>query len=307
MKGYMFMSKKRGFVTIATGAEEYYKLAASLYLSYKKFGSGKTPFALICDKENEYSALFDDVVLIQDFRRSTIDKLLMYHSPYEESIFLDADILILNAIDDLWDIFSKGDDVGVFGCTYPADSRRGWFTYDGCGKYKSQVHFMIDMNGGIVYFRKSDRAESIFSTAFRLVEEYSDFDFKRFKEPADEPVMALSMVLHDCHPVDFSYNQIIIPGMKKRVTTDYEGNIYIGRKKVQAKLIHFSNIRTKHFLYNYLNYLVWNTDRTQKTYWKIKFQYALIDGKFELLHVMGAVLRKMGFDQLVERIKKIIK
>lgn len=303
------MSTTKGFVTVATGAEEYYQLAASLYISYKKMGKGNYPFALICDKENQYSKLFDDVVLIDEFRRSTIDKLLMFNSPYDESIFLDADILILDSIDDLWDVFETWDDVGIFGCTYPVDSKRGWFTYEGCGKYKSQIKYMIDMNGGIVFFRKTDRAASIFGKALALVDEYSDFDFKRFKEPADEPVMALSMALHSCKPRDFSYNQLILPGIHEKVTTDYQGNIYIGKKQVQTKMIHFSNIRTKHFLYNYLNFIIQNGERskTKANYRRIKREYALVDGKFNILHNAGAALRKMGLDNVVEKIKRVIK
>lgn len=303
------MNAKKGFVTVATGAEEYYQLAANLYTSYKKMGNGSYPFTLICNKENEYSKLFDDVVLVDEFRRSTIDKLLMSYSPYDETIFLDADILILNPIDDLWDIFAEQDDVSVFGCTYPLDSKKGWFTYEGCGKYKPQVKYMIDMNGGIVYFRKGNRAASIFSTALELVNEYSDFDFKRFKEPADEPVMALSMVLHSCKPYDYLYDQIILPGIPEKVVADYLGNIYIGKKQVRTNLIHFSNIRTKHFLYNYLNYIIQNGDesRTRINYHRMKIKYAYVDGKFNLLHRAGAAMRKFGLDDTVEKLKYIIK
>lgn len=301
------MNVNRGFVTVATGSDEYYQLAANLYISYKKSG-GKYPFTLICDRENKYSKLFDRVVIINEFRKSTLDKLLMYHSPYNESIFLDADMLILYTIDNLWDIFVNGDDVGIFGCTYPVDSQRGWFTYDNCGEYKPQVKFVIDMNGGIVYFRKSNRAASIFKKALDLAEHYSEFDFKRFKEPADEPVMALSMVLHSCKPLDYSYNQLILPGISEKVTTDFQGNIFIGKKLVRPNLIHFSNIRTKHFLYNYLNFIIQNGSEVKTTvnYRRIKRKYALVDGKFNAFHSIGAVLRKLGLDFIVERIKLIV-
>ena len=298
----------RGFVTVATGSDEYYQLAVNLYISYKKNG-GKYPFVLICDRENEYSRIFDRVVLVNEFRKSTIDKPLMYHSPYDESIFLDADILILRSIDDLWDVFRNWDDVGIFGCTYPVDSQRGWFTYEGCGEYKPQIKFMIDMNGGIVYFRKTNRASSIFNKALYLTEHYSEFDFKRFKEPADEPVMALSMALHSCKPLDYQYNQLILPGMPEKVTTDYQGNIFIGKKELTPNLIHFSNIRTKHFLYNYLSFIAQNGNEaaTQKNYYRMKRKYLFVDGKFNLFHNVGAVLRGMGLDSTVEKIKLILK
>ena len=171
------MDKKRGFITVATGNEKYYELAANLYLSYKTRGNGAYPFAIICDRENEYTKCFDDVILAQDIHRSTVDKLLMRYSPYEESIFLDADILVLQNIDDLWDVFADQDDVSVFGCTLPLDSQLGWFTYEGSGKYKSQVRFLISMNGGLYYFRRSLRSEAIFQKALEIIDDYREIDF----------------------------------------------------------------------------------------------------------------------------------
>ena len=119
------MDKTRGFVTVATGSDDYYKMAADLLLSYRGRGKGKYPFAIICDRENEYTAMFDHVVVVDEFRKSTVDKLLLQHSPYEESIFLDADMLVLENIDDLWDVFREADDVSVFGCVLPLDSQDG--------------------------------------------------------------------------------------------------------------------------------------------------------------------------------------
>lgn len=114
--------KKRGFVTVATGSEKYYILAANLYVSYKVCGSGRYPFALICDRENMFSDKFEDVIQVQDSSSSTVDKLLMRYSPYDENIFIDADSLVLSDIDDLWTIFEFEDDVSAFGKSLPLDS-----------------------------------------------------------------------------------------------------------------------------------------------------------------------------------------
>ena len=174
------MEKVRGFVTVATGSEVYYKMAANLLLSYRERGEGQYPFAIICDRENEYTAQFDDVILVQQFRGSTVDKLLMWHCPYQESIFLDADILILKNIDDLWDVFRDADDVSVFGTVLPLDSQDGWFTYEGSGKYKPRVKYLLSMNGGIYYFRRNARAAKIFDDAQTVIDDYDTIDFKYF-------------------------------------------------------------------------------------------------------------------------------
>lgn len=302
------MDKTRGFVTVATGSDRYYKMAADLLLSYRGRGEGKYPFAIICDRENEYTAQFDDVVLVDDFRRSTVDKLLMRHCPYQESLFLDADILILQNIDDLWDLFREADDVSVFGCTLPLDSQAGWFTYAGSGKYKPRVEFLLSMNGGIYYFRKTPRAEKIFDDALAVMEDYSAIDFKYFDTPQDEPLMAMAMVINGCRPCEASYPTIILPACEHRVTADCRGNVYEGKQKSDARLIHFSSPRTRLFLYNYLNELNHQPQAqgSRKHYLQTRVRFAGADAKFNLYHNAGAVLRRCGLGDVVEALKKIL-
>lgn len=300
------MSNEKGFVTVATGSKNYYKLAYNLCLSYKKRGKGKYPFALICDKETEYANIFDEVIIVQDVRKSTIDKLLMRYSPYEKSIFIETDILILDSIDDLWKIFEDQDGVTAFGCKLPLNSQKGWFTYEGSGKYKSQIHYLLSMNGGIYYFNNSDKTSKVFNKALEIVDEYSMYDFKYFEKPADEPVMAMSMVINDCAPCDIAYDMIILPGCKDKVKTDYRGNVYEGKKLSKAKLIHFSSPRTSLFLYNYLDIINHNDKISKSNYLLFKLKYTPKDMKFNLKHNSGAILRKIGLDAFVEKLKKVI-
>lgn len=299
------MSESRGFVTVATGNEKYYKLAYNLCLSYKKRGQGEYPFALICDKETEYSAIFDEVIIVQDkdVRKSTIDKLLMRYSPYDKSIFIETDILILDSIDDLWSTFENEDDVSAFGCKLPLDSQKGWFTYEGSGKYKSQIHYLISMNGGIYCFKKSKRAARVFDKAIELIDEYSTIDFKYFENPADEPIMAMSMVINECAPCDVAYEMMILPACKDKVKTDYRGNVYEGKNLSKVKIIHFSSPRTNLFLYNYLNIINHNDKKSRLNYIFTKIKYMPKDLIFVLKHNAGAILRKIGLSALVEKLK----
>lgn len=301
------MSNTEGFVTVATGSEIYYQLAYNMCLSYKKRGKGKYPFALICDKETEYADIFDEVIIVQDVRKSTIDKLLMRYSPYEKSIFIETDILILDPIDDLWKIFETGDDVTAFGCKLPLNSQKGWFTFEGSGKYKSQIHYLVSMNGGIYYFKNSGKAEKVFEKALEIVDEYSMYDFKYFKKPADEPVMSMSMVLNECGPCDVAYDMIILPACKDKVTTDYRGNVYEGNNLSKAKLIHFSSPRTALFLYNYLNYINHNNKKSKINYMLLKLKYMPHNLKFAVKHNVGAILRGIGLDSFVEKLKRVIR
>ena len=46
-----------GFLTIAAGDEKYYKMAANLLQSYRYFSKSPLPFAILADRENEYTAV----------------------------------------------------------------------------------------------------------------------------------------------------------------------------------------------------------------------------------------------------------
>ena len=55
----------RGFITIATGKEMYYKLALNLLKSYRLYSRNPLPFAIMCDRENDYTKQFDQVVILE--------------------------------------------------------------------------------------------------------------------------------------------------------------------------------------------------------------------------------------------------
>ena len=101
----------RGFITIATGADRYYQLAKNLLLSYKLYSDSPCPFAILCDRENEYTALFDRVVLFQPGQHPYFDKFeLLKRSPFEETIFVDADCLAYADLNGYWAYFAGADD-----------------------------------------------------------------------------------------------------------------------------------------------------------------------------------------------------
>ena len=112
----------RGFVTIATGRKRYYIIAANLLASYRHFSASPLPFAIICDAENDYTKLFDDIVLLDNPHRSYLDKLVLPRlAPYDETIFIDADCLAYRDLNDFWNYFEQAADFTAFGTTHPAD------------------------------------------------------------------------------------------------------------------------------------------------------------------------------------------
>ena len=195
----------RGFVTIATGKEHYYRVAYNLVSSYR-LNAGMYPFAIICDRSNKYTAAFDKTVILEDPAYSYMDKLRLFDClPYDETIFIDADCLVYGDIDRWWDLFEKAGDCSVFGCAYEdLSTDRGWFMTDGMGKYRDSIKFVPSFSGGVYYLRNTNACKNVFEIAKEAAANYGDYPFAIFRKPADEPVIALGMAVEGCRPVECS-------------------------------------------------------------------------------------------------------
>lgn len=195
--------KSRGFVTIATGKERYYRIAANLLCSYR-LHAGAWPFAIICDRENEYTAQFDKVVLMDGPTNSYMDKLRLFDClPWDETIFIDADCLVYGDIDRWWALFERADDCSVFGTAYEdLSTDKGWFRTEGMGEYRDRIHYVPGFSGGVYYLRNTETCRGVFETAKAAAAHYRDYPFAIFRDPADEPVIALGMAVQNCRPVE---------------------------------------------------------------------------------------------------------
>lgn len=192
----------RGFVTIATGSRHYYAIAANLLASYRLFAKDPLPFALICDRDNEYTDLFDDVVLLENPKRSYLDKLaLPEHAPYDETIFIDADCLAYRDLNDFWSLFEDAGDFSAFGVSYPTTYEYAWFKQGDVGEYGAELDFIPDFIGGVYYIRKTEGLKAFAETCSNILARYSEFSFRQFSKPADEPIFALAMAIHGFQPV----------------------------------------------------------------------------------------------------------
>lgn len=196
----------KGFVTIAAGDVKYYKLAKNLLMSYRYHTpeNERYPFAVITNKENEYTELFDQVVVIPDLELSYMSKLqMLVNPPFDENVFIDADCLVYRNINELLNIgYNNGGGISAFGKCHDLGSQNGWYDYENLGEYMNRVQFEINMHGGILFFKNDEVTRSIYHTCMDIVGRYEQFRFKVFTKPADEPIMALSMAVHNCRPID---------------------------------------------------------------------------------------------------------
>ena len=194
----------RGFITIATGKEMYFQFAKNLLQSYKLYCDTPYPFAILCDQENEHTALFDDVVLFEKTQHVYFDKFeLLKLSPYDETIFIDSDCLAYANLNEFWDYFADADDFSAAGRNHPLDSERGLFLADEIGTYKDRVAWKPDIHGGLYFIRKGARCDAIYEDCQYIAQHYDSFKWPDFCAPyADEPVLCLAMAANGCHAAE---------------------------------------------------------------------------------------------------------
>lgn len=242
-----------GFITIATGDEQYYRMAVNLLHSYRLFAEEALPFAILADRENEFTAQFDDVRLFPSAHRNYLDKLGMFDLlPYDVNIFIDADCLAYGSLNELFAVFQNADDFSCFGRVLPLEDKTGWFEYENLGELQSRVSYVVGLHGGIYYMRRTDTCRAVLETAQTLVPHYGEYGFKgNFATPGDEPLIALSMALHQCHPISHDLRRILcywesVGQMKLNLSRSFA---WEKQREVQTNLVHWGTRFTKTPLY----------------------------------------------------------
>ena len=192
---------------MATGETRYFKVAHNLLISYRRFSIKPLPFAIICDQENEFTADFDLVILIDNPRHSLVDKLLVPGlAPFDETIFIDADCLAYRDLNGLWRIFSHAGNFSCLGYTYPFHFTYGWIQREGSGVFRDDVQFSMVYQGGLFYMRKG-RLEAFIRTCEYILDHYDSFTFMGYPflgcyagGPTDELIFALASSVHGYKP-----------------------------------------------------------------------------------------------------------
>lgn len=299
--------KKRGFVTIATGKDDYYQLAWNLLRSYRQFAAGDIPFAILCDRMHPCVQDFDDVVIMDSPSCSYMDKLKLFrYSPYEETIFIDADALILRNPNVLWEDFQTGGDVSCYGRTLPLESKEGWYYYKEMGSYQNQLRYGISMHGGIYYIRNTEMCETVFQDAITIAQNFSHYRFAHFSTPADEPVLALSMGIHGCEPCPIPGRILFLISVEGRLRVSRSGALRIGRKPCEPVVLHFGTINTRRFLYRYLNAAIHGKAPFGSEYWKMRLRSLPLDIKIPLVRNVKRSVKYALPPKIRAKIQKII-
>ena len=160
----------KGYLIFAQDAaiKKYTKCAYALALSIKKHMPDAS-ISIVTDNQlpQKYSLVFDNIIPVpwRDFSNKvsttykTEDRWKLYHcSPYEETIVLDSDMLVLSNLDHWWNYLQKYD---VFLTSTVKDYRDNLIT----GRYYRKAfdsNNLPDFYSGVMYFKKTDFAKKFF-------------------------------------------------------------------------------------------------------------------------------------------------
>lgn len=287
----------RGFCTLAVGDIKYYEMAYHLLKSYKKFTDENIPFAIYCDRENEFTREFDQVYILEEYTCSYLDKInLLNHPQFDENIFIDADCLCMDDINWFWKYFSGSKGLTFVGNALDLDDENGWFLLNDVGDYAEEIKFIPQFHGGIFYFRNDDTLKKIYKNALIIAKNYHEYKFKYFENPADEPILALATAVQGSKPINIDSEKemfVFYPAVDKVRFKD--DRCYFRKNRddewKQAAIAHFQNCNTRKPLY--LNQIVRNEHSGNNIYSALVLRN--IKYGFQLTNMFGKkVIKRIG-------------
>lgn len=243
----------KGFLTIAFG-EKYRRMANNLLQSYRTHG-GKEAFAIVTEEEDVNTKNFDTVIIRKPDRIGFMSKLMIdTYTPYDDTIFIDADCLVGSNIDWWFSKFEEnGSHVSVFGWnidigTTLSNPENYYFQYRKCSCYN--VEYIPSFNGGVYFLKKGEVSSQVFSDARKFVDDKFDGGFLCY---GDEPNIALAMAKNKCRCIP--HNQILVFPRAKisciNMRTEEYAYEQFGEKYYDLGVIHFGSKNTKRILYKY--------------------------------------------------------
>jgi len=198
--------KSNGFVIYAEG-EEYVKQAYLAALSLKASGN-RYPISVITNNtvKTKYSQIFDQVINIPWYAKSKTDlctenRWKIYHSsPYERTIVIDSDVLVLEDLEYFWN-FTKNYD--LYFPTEVFTYRKEKITNDFYRKAFTKNN-LPNLYNCLHYFSKSEFSHEFYkwveliSNNWELF--YGNFCSKKYpKQPSMDITTAIASKILDCN------------------------------------------------------------------------------------------------------------
>jgi hypothetical protein len=154
MHGIVYIAFNDAFVNEA-------KLSAE---SVKRFSD--IPITLFTDKKVNCKYIDDTKIIESDHIRSKVD--FISESPYDKTIYLDSDTVIVRNISDMFDVLDRFD-VGV-----THDYARKRENYCNIPEYHRIPYSFSEVNGGIMAFNDSNKVKAFFKLWKKYFYKYRD-------------------------------------------------------------------------------------------------------------------------------------
>lgn len=238
------MEKERGILIIAQGKERYIYMAKQIAISLK-LSNPDIPRALVTDSSNEDLKKYYDVIIPinKNLGFGFSQKIYMYdYSPFNKTMFIDVDCLVINKIDWIFDRFNTHP-VSVLGKKIYSGALIG--TTVETLKEKIGIDYLPTFNGGVYYFEKGEKASNVYKEAIDIFfNKYDELNLWKFSgKPGDEPAMSIALAIHKMQPVPDEGKGMYTPvGQKGVFKMDALKGIcefYKHGEKVTPAIMHF--------------------------------------------------------------------
>lgn len=255
---------EKGFITLAIG-KYYCQLAENLYKSYKVFSDSVIPFWVITNQEGveRLEKLFDGVIVLQDYYSTFLDKIWIYNNtPFEETIFIDADSNIVRDITYLFEEFQKEE--SAISAISNIKSLKGQEKGHLFGKMFKETfdiqYDFPDFNGGVYYFNKSQDGDKCVDFILNeLLPKYTYYELNLCNNGTamhDEPLFIAGMLRYNMKTVDINKDIMRLVHNYKNVKWDMKHKIATYQwwnQMVSPDIIHWKTDGTRTFKYAHYN------------------------------------------------------
>lgn len=200
----------QGYITLATGPRQYLEMAINLLASIKYNDRSRETCIVLDEGESlpeEYRVIVDRVAYLKPAHGfyGCLNKLrLLEISPFDETIFVDADcILVKNDMDRHWAKF-QCDGFSIAGAKVTQGDWYGFRIAEIIEKLR--IPYMVKMNSGVFYFAKGRYSDEFFETAIALVDKHKNLlgQFHRNRlQLADEPFIGAALGVLNIAPLSY--------------------------------------------------------------------------------------------------------
>ncbi|AEF80726.1 glycosyltransferase [Leadbettera azotonutricia] len=196
------MSKTKGIITIAIGKKF---INQAKYLAYScMLHTPHTIRAVITDTPDLLSGYFDFIIPYnQEYSNPFIVKTRLHiYTPFDKTLYLDADSLVINEIDTYWEALENS----CYAYTGELIKNGVWYFDIEKAMMQMSLSWIPKFNSGMFLFKKSEEVETIFDVAYEYLinqkEKNLNIDFFRKQMLPDEPFLAIALAKQDIKPID---------------------------------------------------------------------------------------------------------